>query len=1024
MRITRYAVHRRLAVSAIMLALTVLGLYGLWRLPVDYLPNITYPLVKVTIWWRGATPEEIEKNIAEVLEREIATVDHLDSQESSAIEGMYNLDVSFVYGANVDVAHQDVLAAVARARRDLPSDIEEPMVFKADPSQLPAMQLAVSSAQWELVELRDWTERWLKDELIAVPGVAGTNIVGGYEREIRVLLDPEALEKHRVALDTVLKRLSEENMDQFGGRITSGRREIIARTVGEFESLEEIRSILITRQGHEKVYLRDLAQVEDGHEEERVVTRLDGHPCINLYILKQADANTVQVADAVGRRLEELRPALPGGIQLTIIEDQAIYVRSALSGVRNAALEAAFLLIVVVYLFLGSFRQVVVMLLALPLTILFNFGLMKVAGFSLNIFSLGGLVVAIGVVLDNATVVLESITRRRSEHPDASAADHAVEGTTEVGSAIVAATLSFLALFMPFLLVPGLTSLLFHELILVMAGIVAVSLTLAVTMVPMLTATLFGRSRKKRQSRFELFFERFAWGYDYVLGGVLRFRWVALGAFVVLLALSVVMTRHVGGEFLPPIDDGRLMIKVRMPAGASVQETDRVLKRIDELLGNDPLIESRFTLAGGQVRGLNTFEIANEGQLDIQLVPRAHRDVSTADYVARLRSLVGKVGIPGAKAMPQQRRIRGIHGLSQSDIQVMVRGQDTNTLFELARQTTQIMNELAYFTNVYVSMDLSKPEYQIRVDRVKAAELGVSVQNVADAVRSLITGAVPTRYLDDGEYYDIRVLVPESKMVTRLDIEKLPLSCAQGDFLRVRDVASVEQSVGPIEIAREDQVKQVIVQADVVDVSIAQARAALETAIKGIERPAGYDFSFDGQAEMMDDMRRAVVAVLAFAVFFAFIVLAVQFNSWKMPGLILGSVPFCLAGVVFILYLTGLPFGATVIIGILVVIAATINDGVLLFTLAGDLRVQEGKSASQAVRDSARIRLRPRLMTTLTTMVGFFPLALNLEEGGDMLQPMAAAAIGGLCMEMLVALFFMPCLYVLFTREEKRSAST
>ena len=1024
MKITQYAVHRRLAVSAIMLALTVLGLYGLWRLPVDYLPNVTYPLVKVTIWWRGATPEEIDKNIAEVLEREIATVDHLDSQESSAIEGMYSLDVNFEYDANVDVAHQDVLAAVARARRDLPSDIEEPMVFKADPSQLPVMQLAVSSDQWDLVKLRDWTDRWLKDELIAAPGVAGTNIVGGYEREIRVLLDPEALEKHRVPLDTVLKRLAEENIDQFGGRITSGRREIIARTLGEFESLDEIRAIVIARQGLAKVYLRDLALVEGGHEEERVITRLDGRPCINLYILKQADANTVQVADAVGRKLDELRPALPGGIQLTIIEDQAIYVRSALNGVRNAALQAALLLILVVYLFLGSFRQVVVMLVALPLTILFNFGLMKVAGFSLNIFSLGGLVVALGVVLDNAIVVLESITRRRHEHPKASAADHAVDGTTEVGSAIVAATLSFLALFMPFLLVPGLTSLLFRELILVMAGIVAVSLTLAVTMVPMLTATLFGRPRKKSQSRFERFFERFAWGYDRLLENVLRFRWAALGAFIVLLALGFILMKRVGGEFLPPIDDGRLMVKVRMPAGASVQETDRVLKRIEGLIGNDPLIESRFALAGGQVRGLNTFEIANEGELDIQLIPRARREVSTADYVTGLRPIMGKVGIPGAKAMPMQRRIRGIRGLSQADIQVMVRGQETDTLFELARQTTEIMNEQAHFTNVYVSMDLSKPEYQVRVDRVKAAELGVSVQNVADTVRSLVTGAVPTRYLDDGEYYDIRVLVPESKMVTRLDVENLPLTCAQGGFLRVRDVATVKQSVGPIEIAREDQVKQVIVQADVAGVSIAQARAALEDAVAGIDRPAGYHFSFGGQAEMMDDMRQAVAAVLAFAVFFAFIVLAVQFNSWRLPALILASVPFSLAGIVFILYLAGLPFGATVIIGILVVIATTVNDGVLLFTLAGELQQRDGAMPVQAVRDSARIRLRPRLMTTLTTMAGFLPLALNLEEGGDMLQPMAAAAIGGLSMEMLVALFFMPCLYVLFARQEKPSIST
>jgi len=1017
MKFTQYAVHRRLATSAILLALVVLGLYGLIGLPVNYLPNITYPLVKITIWWRGATPEEIEKNVAEVIEREMATVDRLDSLESSAIEGMYNLDVSFEYGADVDVAYQDALAAMARAKRQLPDDIEEPVVFKTDPSQLPVMQLAVSSEQWDLVELRDWTERWLKDQLIAVPGVAGTNIVGGYEREIRVLLDPEALKKHQIPLDMVLKRLAEENVDQFAGRITTGRREIIARTLGEFENLDEIRSILVARQGQAKVYLSDLAIVEDGHENIRVVTRLDGQPCISLSVLKQADANTVQVADGVGRQIDALSSGLPDGVRLSIIENQAVYVRNALNGVRNAAFQAALLLVLVVYLFLGSYRQVAVILLALPLTILINFGLMKLAGFSLNIFSLGGLVVAIGVVLDNAIVVLESITRKRCEQPDGSAVSHAIAGTTDVGSAIIAATLTFLALFMPFLLVPGLISLLYRELILVIASIISISLVLAVTLVPMLTAQLFGGSTVKRKSRFELFYDRFAQKYDRLLGGILKWRWAALGVFAALFMLAFVLIGRLGGEFLPAIDDGRLMVKVRMPAGTSVVETDRVLTRIEDLIGDDPLIESRFTLVGGQVRGLNTFEIATEGELDIQLVPRADRDLSTSDYVEKLKPVVAKAGIPGAKAMVMQRNIRGIRGLGQADIEVMIRGQDTDTLFGLARKSTAAMSDLAHFTNVYVSLNLSKPEYQVRVDRVKAAELGVSVADVAATLRSLIAGAVPTRYLDDGEYYDIRVLVDEHNLVSKLDVENLPVTSAEGSFIRVRDVARVEQLVGPVEIVRRDQVKQVIVQANVVGTSVAEARNELEAALTRVDRPGGYDLSFGGQAELMTDMRKGLSFILAFAVFFAFIVLAVQFNSWKLPALILGSVPLSLAGVVFLLHLTGLPFGATVIIGILVVIAATVNDGVLLFTLAGELQQREGLTPIQAVRDSARSRLRPRLMTTLTTMAGFLPLALNLEEGGDMLQPMAVAAIGGLCMEMPVALFFMPCLYVMFSKK-------
>ena len=1017
MTITQYTVYRRLATSAIILALTVLGFYGLWRLPVDFLPDIEYPEVGIQIWWRGATPDEIEKNIADVVEREMATLDRLEALESSAIDGMYDLRIHFEYGADVDVAYQDVLASMVRARRNLPPDIEEPLIRKADPSQLPVMQLAVSSNQSDLVELREWSERWLNDQLVTVRGVAGTNIIGGQQREIRVLLDPPALEKHGIALNTVLNRIEEENLDQFAGRITGGRKEIMARTTGEFQSLDEIRSVVVARGGQARVTLGDLATVEDGHEEIRVNTRLDGEPCINLSVFKQAGANTVEVADGVRHRLDELRQELPGDVQLSVIQDQAVYVGDAISSVRNAAVQAAVLLVLVVYLFLGSFRQVLVMLLALPLTVLFNFGLMSLAGFSLNIFSLGGLVVALGVVLDNAIVVLESITRRRNAYPEASASEHSIEGTREVGSAIVAATLSFVALFMPFLLVPGLTSLLFRELILVMVGIVAISLILAITLVPMFTAVLFGNTSQKGASRFEAFFMRIAERYARLLETVLRGSPVVLGAFAILLIGAVLLIGRLDGEFLPEMDDGRLMVRVQLPTGASVAETDRLLRRVEERIEDDPMIESCFALSGGRIRGMHVREMANEGELDIQLVSRAQRDMSTRQYVSQLRPAAMQAEIPGSSVMVRPQRVRGIRGRAQSDIEVQVRGADMDTLLRLADEAAAAMNTLENLANVDITMDVSKPEYHIRVDRVRAAELDVSVASVANTLRSLITGSVPTRYLDDGEYYDIRVLVPEGEMTSHLDIANLPLTNAEGNLVRVRDVARVERATGPVEITREDQVKQVDIQADVpAGVSAAQAQADLEAELAHLDLPTGYEISYGGEAALMEDLREAVYAVLAFAVFFAFVVLAVQFNSLKLPALILGSVPFSLVGSILLLYVTSVPFAATVIIGLLVVIAATVNDGVLLMLFAEQIRTTESKTPREAVRDAARIRLRPRLMITMTSMAAFVPLALNWGGGAEMLQPMAVAAIGGLGLEILVALFLMPCLYKVFTK--------
>lgn len=1015
MKLTSYAVNRRLATTAIVAALVVLGLYGLWQIPVDFLPGITYPMIKVNVWWRGATPEEIDKSIADQIERQMATVDDLDYLDSSSIEGMYTLQINFKYGVDVNNAYQDVLAAMARVARELPKDIDEPVVTKADPSQQPVMQMTVASTRWNLIELRSWVDEWLQDQLLAVPGVAGTEIVGGLKREIRVHVDPLALQKYGLTLAELLKRLQEENLDQFGGRVTVGSKEIIARTIGEFSSLDEIRDIVIARNGQAMLLLSDVAEVVDASEEVRVITRLNGDPCVKLSVLKQADANTVEVAKAVNKLIQELGPVLPEGISLGMVENQADYVNAALGGVRNASIEAAVLLIIIVYLFLGSWRQVLVMIIALPITLILNFGLMNLAGFSLNIFSLGGLVIAIGVLLDNSIVVIENITRSLRESREQSTEQVAVMAAGEVGPAIVAATLSFLALFVPFLLVQDLTSLLFRELILVIAGIVVVSLAMAVTVIPMIATVVLGQRRASEStvSRFERFFDRVSSGYARLLGAILKGRLLVVVAFGLILLAAGLLLSRLGSEFLPQIDDGRVMIKVILPTGGALAETDRIARRIEQVIEQDKLIDSVFTLVGGRVLGLYTYEVANEAEINIQLVPRGRRKITTTEYIENLRPIIAKVPVPGGRANVLQMKVKGIRKLGDADIELKIKGPDIAILDEQARRVAAVMNQVPHLTNVYVSLDLSKPEYQIAIDRKKATELGISVTAIADSLRSFLTGVVATRYRDGEEYYNVRVVVPERAITSRLDIDNLPLYSSKGGYVRFKDVAQTLNAEGPVEIIREDQIKQVVVRGDVTGVSVGRALAELQNAMATIELPVGYGLTYGGVAQMMSAMTRTILVILAFAIFFSFIVLAVQFNSVKLPALILGSVPFSMAGLVFIMLLTGLPLGATVIIGVLVVVAATVNDGVLLLTFARELQDSQKLTPFQAVVNAAQIRLRPRLMTTVTTLMGFLPLALNLEEGSDMLQPMAVAAIGGLGMEMLVALFLMPCLYVL-----------
>jgi len=370
--------------------------------------------------------------------------------------------------------------------------------------------------------------------------------------------------------------------------------------------------------------------------------------------------------------------------------------------------------------------------------------------------------------------------------------------------------------------------------------------------------------------------------------------------------------------------------------------------------------------------------------------------------------------------------VKGIRKVGEADIEVKIKGQELAPLFDLARKTSESMNTLAHFANVYVSMDMTKPEYQVEVDRVRAAKLGVSVVDVASSVRSMISGTVATRYREGDYFYNIRVMIPEQHFTSKQEVENLVLSGNQGGYLRLKDVAQVIPAVGPVEIAREDQVNEVIVRGDAAGVSVGQALSELKGAVSKMTMPVGYEVSYGGQAQMMAEMQRAVLLILAFALFFSFVVLAVQFNSLKLPALILGSVPFCLAGMVYTLFLTGLPVGATVIIGVLIVVAATVNEGVLLLTFAEELRQHDNLTPLQAVINAAKIRLRPRLMIALAIIFGFIPLALNLEEGGEMLQPMAAGAIGGLALGLFVALFLMPCFYVLtaYTRRPPRNVSS
>ncbi|MBS0043810.1 efflux RND transporter permease subunit [Shewanella sp. M16] len=1008
--IIKAAISRRISTAVLAFGLAIFGALNLNMLPVDFLPSVKYPLIKLSIVWQGATPEDIDQNLADPIERELASVDGLDYLSSSAIEGLYQLDVNYRYGVDVDVAYQDTLAAFNRSTKELPVDIEAAVIIKADPSQLPIVQAVFESEHMDLTQLRTWVDSWLTQRLLSAGGVAAIDVAGGLEREIRIFVDDEKLEAHGLDLTTLERVLAAENLQRVGGRVTGQYRENIVRVMGEFRQLAVIQDLVLSRDNNGNIVrVRDVAEVKDSHEDIRMLTRLNGHPAVKVNVIKQADANTVTTVDNVEDRLAELAPSFPKDIKFTLVENQADYINDSIRGVRNTALEAMALVVLVLFVFLGNSRQVLIIAIALPFALLVNFFLMHLAGFSLNIFSLGGLVVAIGVLPDTSIIVVENISRLRSLHDKANPQSISEEATLEVGGAIMAATVTFIALFVPFLLVPGLITLLFKELVLVILGLMIIAGLAAITLTPMLGGVLL-KANQREFAFSEKINHGLRWAYGVLLHSALQFRLTTIFIFIGVAIGGVLLFKSAGSEFFPAVDDGRIVVKIRMPAGANLARMDAIAQQVEALVIGDQRVRSVFALSGGAVRGLYTNKIGNEGEVDIELVPSSERKITTTEYIKELRPKVAKLLAPGAILAVNQAKMRGIRSVGQAEIEVEINGSEVDTLFDVANKLAAKLAERPELTNVYVSLDSSKPEWQVDIDRTLAAEHGLSTKEIAHVLNGYINGSVATRYREASELYDIRIIMPESQLRSRSDVENISIATPSGHYVRLKDVAKVTAATGPVEIIRKNQIKQVIVRCDPSATDLNSAKELVTNILTETTWPTGYTYSIGGKALQMTQMQTTVQSILGYAVFFSFIVLAVQFNSIRLPLVILFAAPFCLTGIGYGLFLAGQPFGATVIIAAMIVLAANVIDGVLLIQTA-ERQKQQGMTLLKATFDAGLSRLRPRLMTVLPAVLGFTPLAFAFEEGGELLRPMAAAAIGGLLLNVFVALFLVPVLY-------------
>jgi hydrophobe/amphiphile efflux-1 (HAE1) family protein len=1026
--LSNISIRRPIGVLAAASVVVVIGLFFAGQLPLDLLPQIIYPQIRASVTYPGVAPEVMEEQVTKVLETNLATTEGVIELESDTTEGESDIDLHFSYGTDINFALQDASKNLDRARTRLPVDVDPPNIRKYDPSQIPVFEVGFSSPTRDLIQLRNWVDLQLQPQLLTVEGVAAIDVAGGLVREIRVTLDQERLRSYGLTVADVLTRIRDENQDIAVGNVTSPTFEVVGKTEGKFATVDDIRDVLLPVPGtSERVPLSEVAAVEDTHREQRLWARLDGVPAVKLSVRKQPDANTVTVAEGIGERLAQLEGFrfIPDDIHYDIVSDQSFFIKNALGGVRSAALIGAALAMLVVLLFLGSLRKTFIIGLSIPLAVLATFLMMGMGHLTLNIMSLGGLALGVGLLIDNSIVMLENIFRHR-QLGVSDPVEAAHEGSAEVASAVVASTLTNLAAVVPFLLISGLAALIFRELVLTISFAIVASLTVALTLVPMLSAQLAKVERTSRLDRspvvtgFDRGLKALTRFYRRTASTAVRFPWpVVAGAFAVLAGV-ILLTRGLGNEFLPAVDDGNVGVYLRMPPGTSPERTNEVAQRVETLVGEMPYVSHVFTTAGGFLWGGATLARGGRGSLSVQLVPAGQRrDMPAVRWVASLREKIDDLGIPGAQIFVRPPRIRGLRtNISGSDVAVSVQGTDLPVLQRLGEEVQRRMRGIPGLSGVELSTEEASPQLKIEIDRQRAADLGLDVAQVGQTVRTALDGTVMTRFTEGNNEYDIRVRLPREALTSPENLGSIALFPGRNEPIYLRDIADVELGTGPTTILRVNQNRQLRVTGDVDDevASVGEVTGDVRKALAALELPEGYSLIYGGEEETARENQRNLLIVTVLAIFLVFIVMAVQYESVSDPLAILFSIPLALIGVGLILWITGTPLSAPVLLGVILLAGIVVNNAILLVQYVEIARRTKGLPVEEAVVEAGAVRLRPILMTTTTTVCGMLPLALGLGEGSELMQPLAVAVVGGLTVSTLLTLLVVPCSYLIVHR--------
>jgi HAE1 family hydrophobic/amphiphilic exporter-1 len=1012
MFLSNLSIRQPVFATMMVVALVVIGIFSYSELKIDLFPNIDLPVVSITTQYPGVAPETVETEVTKRIEEAVNPTGGIRHISSTTTEGFSTVIVEFRLGTDIRVALQEVQGKINSVRSLFPRDVKEPVIQQFRIEDLPILSIVVLSPNLDAKALTTLAEKVLKRRLENISGVGQVRLVGVARREIHVLLDRDKLKAYGLTYPQVLEALRRENMDVPAGKLDQGIRESLVRVAGRAKEPRDFNQLIAAEKGGYPIILSALGRIEDGIEEQTSFSLLNGEPALAMQVQKQTGANTVEVADSVKEGLKQLQAEMPRGVELRVVQDNSVFIRDAVHDVRTTLILGALLTVLVVFVFLNSWRSTVITGLTLPVSVISAFSIMRVLGFTLNVLTLMGLSIAIGMLIDDAIVVRENIVRHMEHGQDHMNA--AIEGTAEIGLAVMSTTFTIVAVFIPVAFMGGIVGRFFYQFGMTVGFAVLVSLFVSFTLDPMLSSRWYDPSievgrRKGWLSRLLENFNRRLVGLHGVLerslGWALRHRPAVLGIALLSVVVSFFLFARLGSAFIPDYDRGEFQVSFKMPPGTTLRETAEVGRRLHTLLKQQPAVDYTFVTigAGGTTP-------VNEGAVYVKLLPRRQRKLTDLQLRQVVRAELAHWPVLRSSIEEAQRMMEG------RPIQISVRGTDLDQINDVAAEVMAVSKRTRGAADVDSSHEDPRPEVRVRLDRKAASDLGLDLGTVASLVRGLIAGEVVSQYQDrDGDAYDVRVRLEEDQRHLREDLEDIYLPVTKGlpvagQGVPLTQVAALEDSEAPSLIRRRDLMREVRVMASTQGRSLGDVINEMREKNAALSIPRGIVIDYTGEAEDLRETFYYIYRALILAVIFIYAILASQFRSFFHPLAIMLTLPLSLLGVALMLWMSHDTLNIMSQIGIIMLMGLVTKNAILLVDYANRQR-REGETRPRALITAAKVRLRPILMTTTAMIFGMLPLAFEIGAGSEMRAPMARAVIGGLITSTLLTLIAVPVVY-------------